>query len=297
MPNEPELAVILTTYQRPAHLERSLHCFSLQQGVAGRFELIVTDDGSTDTTEQIVRNFSKSVDFNVKWIAHEHRGFRAALCRNNGVRATRARYLLFADGDCLFPRHHIQKHLLARRAGVIRAGDCLRFDREATDRIDRKAIESGSYRHWVARKERYRLIQQRIKNRYYQLVNHSSRPKLIAYDFGIWREDFEAVNGFDEDFIGWGCEDDDLAYRLRRAGRRIISSIGYTHGHHMWHPTESSRPALWKDGANVSRMFAAKRPIQCVSGLVSLSDSSQPSEETKSKRLGAERVASADRAA
>ena len=43
-------------------------------------------------------------------------------------------------------------------------------------------------------------------------------------------------------------------YRLRSAGRRIASALGYTHGYHMWHPTEPSRPAKWTDGPNVERL-------------------------------------------
>jgi glycosyltransferase involved in cell wall biosynthesis len=157
MPNEPELAVIITTYERPRHLERCLHCLSLQQGVDGKFEVIVTDDGSKDRTEQIVQSFARSVDFPVKWVTHPHLGFRAALCRNDGVRATKAPYFLFADCDCLLPPDHVRQHLLARQTGVVRAGDCLRLDQKATDRIDREAIESGAYRRWITRKEQLRF--------------------------------------------------------------------------------------------------------------------------------------------
>jgi glycosyltransferase involved in cell wall biosynthesis len=274
MPTELQLSVILTTYQRPAHLERCLHCLSLQQGVDGKFEVIIADDGSQDTTEEIARSVARSVTFPVKWVTHPHRGFRAALCRNDGIRASSAPYLLFVDCDCLLPRDHLQKHLEARRPGVVRAGECLRLDQAATERVDKKAIEAEEYRNWVSREERNRFLQQKIKNHYYQLIRHSTKPKLIAYDFGIWREDIEAVNGFDEAFVGWGCEDDDLAYRLRRAGRRIQSVLEYTHGYHMWHPTEPSRPALWKLGTNVLRLLAPQRPIQCVNGLISTVETS-----------------------
>lgn len=284
MPNEPELAVIVTTYERPAHLERCLHCLSLQQGVDGKFEVIVADDGSKDRTEQVVRNFARSVDFKVKWVTHPHVGFRAAMCRNDGVRATNAPYLLFADGDCLVTPNHLRQHLRVRRRGVVSAGGCLLLDRETTDRIDRAAIDSGEYQRWVTRRERLRLLRQRIKNRYHELVGHVKKPKLISNDFGIWREDFEAINGFDESFVGWGCEDDDLAYRLRRAGRRIVSVLAYTHGYHMWHPTVASRPAEWKLGSNVSRLLSPVRPIQCEQGLAADSNDDTPRRPTQSPR-------------
>ncbi|MBI3838458.1 MAG: glycosyltransferase, partial [Planctomycetia bacterium] len=59
--HDPEIALLLSTYQRPAHLRRALESIALQSGVAGRFELIVTDDGSTDNTPQIVAEFASSV--------------------------------------------------------------------------------------------------------------------------------------------------------------------------------------------------------------------------------------------
>ncbi|MCC7475013.1 MAG: glycosyltransferase [Pirellulales bacterium] len=270
MANELELAIVLTTYHRPAHLVRSLRSLALQRGMNGRFEVIVADDGSRDRTPEIVREFARTVSFPVKFLTHEHQGFRVALCRNEGVRASTASYFLFSDSDCIFPEDHLQKHLLARRPLVVRAGDCIRFSREVTDRIDLAAIDSGAYRKWVPRADWWRLFEKRIKEQYYQLMRHTTKPKLTGYNIGISRVDLEAVNGFDESYVGWGCEDDDLAYRLRRAGRRIVSSLGYTHGFHLWHPTEPSRPARWNDGPNVGRLLAWERPIRCANGLVRL---------------------------
>jgi glycosyltransferase involved in cell wall biosynthesis len=270
MPQQLELAVILTTYERPAHLERSLVSLAMQQGVAGRFEVVVSDDGSTDQTQSIVRRFAATADFPVKWTSHPHRGFRVSLCRNDGVRASNASYFLFTDSDCIFPPDHLYKHLSARRRGIIRAGDCIRLDEETTERVDAASITTGECWQWGSREERQRLFHKRIKEQYYQLVRHSTKPKLTGYNIGISREDLEAVNGFDEDFVGWGCEDDDIAFRLRKTGRRIASALPYTHGFHLWHPAAPSRPAKWNDGPNVSRLDNVERPIKCAKGLTTL---------------------------
>lgn len=272
MPSSLELAVILTTYERPEHLERSLASLALQQSVAGKFEVVVADDGSRDRSHSVVHKFSRTAEFPLKWITHAHDGFRVSLCRNDGVRASSAPYLLFTDSDCIFPVDHLQKHLLARKSKVIRAGDSFRLDQEATDRLDAKALASGAYRTWVSREERQRLFKKKIKEQYYQFVRHAAKPKLTGCNIGISREDLEAVNGFDESFVGWGCEDDDLAFRLRRAGRRVASALRYTHAYHMWHPTEPSRPAKWNDGPNVGRLQYLDRPIKCAAGLIPTDD-------------------------
>ena len=38
----------------------------------------------------------------------------------------------------------------------------------------------------------------------------------------------EDINGYDEEFQGWGCEDDDLRLRLRKAGKKIRSIMNIT---------------------------------------------------------------------
>ena len=105
-------------------------------------------------------------------------------------------------------------------------------------------------------------------------MRHRFKPKLTGWNIGIFRRDFEAVNGFDESFVGWGCEDDDLAIRLRKAGRRIVSALPYTHGYHMWHPTAPSYPSKWGDGCNVRRLYDDP-PIRCAAGLVHESESGE----------------------
>src|SRR5215207_1132188 len=114
MPSQLDLSVILTTYERPAHLIRSLTSLAMQRDMAGKFEVIVADDGSKDESHDVVRAFARNANFPLKWISHPHDGFRVSLCRNDGVRASNSPHFLFTDSDCIFPANHLQKHLAAR---------------------------------------------------------------------------------------------------------------------------------------------------------------------------------------
>jgi GT2 family glycosyltransferase len=286
MPTNLELSVVLTTYQRPEHLERSLASLALQQSMEGRFEVVVADDGSTDRTHSIVREFSRSANFPVKLATHPHGGFRVALCRNDGVRASSAPYLLFSDSDCIFPPDHLHQHLRARKPGIVRSGDCFRLDQDATDRLNLAAITSGEYHGWISREERQRIRRRRIKDQCYGLMGHPRKPKLTGCNIAISRVDLEVVNGFDENFVGWGCEDDDLAFRLRKAGMRIGSVLGYTCAYHMWHATDPSRPANWIDGPNVKRLRHTDRPIRCSVGLVRTVDVEALADGTSTEQSG-----------
>lgn len=271
MASSLEISVVVSTYQRPGHLRRCLQSLAAQQGVAGQFEVIVVDDGSQDETAEMVAQFSRQATFPLKFSTHPHEGFQLARCRNSGIRASSAPYLLFTDGDCIFPANHLRRHLDARRPGLVRSGDCIRLDQPTSELIDEATIRSGQFLQQVDPAQRKSLRRIYLKSLAYQIIRHANRPKLVGWNMAVWREQLEQINGFDEQFRGWGCEDDDLASRLRRSGSRIATALGYTCGYHLWHPPHSTTPQQWSAGPNVAYF---RRPVvlpRCLEGIRSRS--------------------------
>ena len=264
---KPDIALLVSTYHKPHHLRRCLESIALQECGLGRFEVVVTDDGSQDETEQIVRDFGRSMSFRVGFTTHPHKTFQLARCRNEGVRASTAPYVLFLDGDCVLPRDHIAIHLEVRRSGIVMAGDCCRLDEAASARISSDVICSDRYTEWVPSSERTRLARRHRRAWYYNLIRHPSKPRLVGNNVAVWRRDFERVNGYDEDFEGWGCEDDDFGIRLRRVGVRVRSILGRTFTLHLWHPPDVTAPKLWREGTNVQYLKQKDRPARCQNGL------------------------------
>ena len=82
---------------------------------------------------------------------------------------------------------------------------------------------------------------------------------------GFWKEDAIVVNGFNEDFTGWGREDSEFAVRLFNAGleRKNIkfNAIGY----HLYHP-ENTRKNLKRNDEILERAISSKI-IRCDNGL------------------------------
>jgi glycosyltransferase involved in cell wall biosynthesis len=265
--NEPDIALLISTYQRPEHLRRALQSVALQEGIEGRIELVVTDDGSTDETPRIVDEFARSVSFPVGFTTHPHTTFQLSKCRNAGVRASRAPYLLFLDGDCVLPRDHVRIHLARRKPGVVMAGDCCRLERGPSEQVTLDVLRSGQFQSWAPQSELRRLKKLDRSSRFYRLIRHPTKPKLIGNNVGIWRTDFERVNGYDENFEGWGCEDDDLRWRLRRSGVQIESILRLTRTYHLWHETDVTVPMTWKQGANVQYLLRKGRLTRCRNGL------------------------------
>lgn len=264
----PEIAVLVSTYQRPHHLQRCLLSIACQRHIEPhQLEIVVTDDGSTDETPEVVRRFADSAPFTVRFTTHPHVTFQLARCRNEGVAASTAPYLLFLDGDCLLPPDHIYQHLLRRQPHTAQAGYCCHFDRQTTAEITESTIRTGAFVQRAPRTAHAKLRIMDYKARWYAAWHHPLKPKLFGGNVGIWRSDYESVNGYDEEFEGWGCEDDDLRLRLRAAGIRIRSILRWTCTYHLWHPPAESTPPTWKDGANVAYLNRADRPVRCRRGL------------------------------
>lgn len=264
---QPEIALLVSTYQKPWHLERVLTSIAVQQGVGARFEVVVTDDGSTDETPRIVQQFARSVPFPVAFATHPHKTFQLARCRNEGVAASRAPYLLFLDGDCVLPPDHVLVHLKRRRPGYATGAGCLRLDEPTTARFDERVIRCQEYLGWIPRRPLRALARHDVKCRFYQWIGHPTKPKLFGGNIGLWREDYQRVNGYDENFEGWGCEDDDLRLRLRRAGVRTASILRWTRTYHLWHPPDLTSPDTWRRGANVGYGTRRFRLTRCMNGL------------------------------
>jgi glycosyltransferase involved in cell wall biosynthesis len=263
----PEVAVLVSTYQRPWHLRRVLESLSLQSLGSDQMEIVVTDDGSTDETHHVVRDFAAKCPFPVAFTTHPHDGFHLSRCRNEGAAGSRAPYLIFLDGDCLVRPDHVSRHLEFRKPRTAVAGYCYQLDQASTERVDLEAVRSGVYAEWITPEERRRLRRADWKARWYAWIGHRSKPKLFGGNVGIWRADFERVNGYDEQFRGWGCEDDDLRLRLRADGVRIVSIAGRTQTYHLWHPRGETVPSRWRDGKNVARLCRQRRSVRCEIGL------------------------------
>ena len=62
----------------PWHVRRVLESIAAQR-TPRRMEVVVADDGSTDETPHLVREFAALANFPVRFVTHSHVGFHAAL--------------------------------------------------------------------------------------------------------------------------------------------------------------------------------------------------------------------------
>lgn len=86
-----KISVLIVTYENGAYLRECLDSV-LAQTCEAQLEIIVVDDGSTDSTEQIVKEYPQ-----VKYIYQEHQGVSAA--RNRAMGEASGEYMAFLDAD------------------------------------------------------------------------------------------------------------------------------------------------------------------------------------------------------
>lgn len=91
---EPDVSIIIPTYNRKESLLRTLDSLARQTYPADRYEVIVVDDGSTDGTRETTKG---SFPFHLRYIRQCNQG--SAFARNTGARNARGRLLIFLDDD------------------------------------------------------------------------------------------------------------------------------------------------------------------------------------------------------
>ena len=94
----PKISVVIPTFNRCDELVHLIHSINNQTLESKYFELIICDDGSTDDTEQIIKDLLKIINFNLKYIFQKNSGPGNA--RNNGVKNAKGELIIFTDSDC-----------------------------------------------------------------------------------------------------------------------------------------------------------------------------------------------------
>jgi glycosyltransferase involved in cell wall biosynthesis len=214
MSQEPELSVVIPTYNR---LETLRHVIpSLQRNTLAPelFEIVVADSNSNDGTAEYLAQVSYE-DPRVRHLPGPYPG--RAMARNAGIAAARGAIVMFTDADIIASETLLERHLARHRAerAIAVVGMELQVDSLATyERLrdfpaERQPLHPGTRR--------------RLSWLYFLTGNASVR-----------RSDLERVGRFDEDFTGYGHEDLELGFRLEAARVRIVYEPAAIDYH--WHP-------------------------------------------------------------
>lgn len=267
------VSIIITFFERIEHLRCCLDSLELSKDDFD--EVVITDDGSKETTVKKVHDLLKRYKFSVKYCWQPNKGFRVAAARNNGIRNAEGDYLIFFDGDCLILPQTVRQHLNLARRRMFVAGHRKHLSKKHTEKvfnspITKELLEEVFYLSPddELRKDHYRFIKRTILMK---LRLTSPKKQSLGGHFSIHKKDIELVNGYDENFIGWGGEDEDLGIRLVSAGIYCRSAIKYARVLHMWHEAELVG-RQWQRGPNIEYFMRKDIPFFCENGLIKKND-------------------------
>lgn len=231
----PSLALIVNTWNQPEYLARVLAAISRQSSAPE--EVLLADDGSAAPTADIFRQWTATCRVPAHHVWQEHQAFRRARILNQAIAKATAEYVVFLDGDTLPHPQFIQDHRQLAQAGAFVQGHRALVGQKAAAWFGRNAF---------AIDRRKALLQGQLSG-----IKHAfrwprpwRRPRRDLHgvrgcNLGLWREHLVQVNGYNEDFVGWGREDSELAVRLINSGVCRLDVRGWALCFHLWHPPVS----------------------------------------------------------
>lgn len=148
MQEDLNISVIIPAYNEEAFIGRAIDSV-MKQSLLPK-EIIVVDDGSTDRTGEVVKNYN-----NVNYIRKENAGLAAA--RNTGIQASKSEFIAFLDSDDEWDMDYLKNswEMLSSHPDINWC--CSAYDRRLvngeiafTKKVDEKWIKDGVIENYFA---------------------------------------------------------------------------------------------------------------------------------------------------
>ncbi len=227
----PLVSVIIPVRNDARRLAVCLRSLAEVDYPAGRCEIVVVDNGSTDDSAEVARAAGAKVLV--------HPDLRVGALRNRGAEAAQGEILALVDSD-----HEVPPGWL--KAGVT----------ELVADVDLHMTGSPclppTQGTWVQRAWAFH----RLRNKRRREVEWLGAGNLF-----IRKLDFDRIGGFDETLVA--AEDVDLCVRLKEAGGNIVSDMRVANVHHGEPRTllQFFRKELWRGSSGIRAFLAHGMPL------------------------------------
>ena len=207
-------ALVITTYNWPAALDLVLASAAFQSRAPA--EIHIADDGSKDDTKHIVQLWQKRLDIPIYHHWHEDNGFRPNPVRNESAANVTSDIMITIDGDMIMHPKFIEDHIKFSKPGHFIQSRRVRLTRQLTQRaLNERKYKFSLFTRGITR--RFQAFRNPLLAMLSTNVDTSMR-NIRGANMSMWHKDFVAINGFNEDIVGWGFEDHDLTARFYNHG-------------------------------------------------------------------------------
>jgi glycosyltransferase involved in cell wall biosynthesis len=240
----PQSTLIISVYKDTQALGFILE--SLDHQTVMPTEIIISEDGNSPEMAAYVAE-QKGRFPQLVHLTQEDEGWRKNIAMNNAIKASSYEYLIFIDGDCVPYSTFIQGHLENAQKKVVLCGKRFELGPNYTNQVKQgeltiRDIEKNFLWYlpaMIADNARHpedgitfashSFVSRQIHKRY---VRH-----IIGCNFSCYKEDFLAINGFDETYkLPAEGEDVDPSWRFRGAGIALQSCRNNANILHLYHP-------------------------------------------------------------
>ena len=258
-----KISVIVSVYNRFEYALNTLK-FLKKQNIQP-YEVIFADDGSKESLKELLKDELKNCKFKVKHVYQEDLGFRKCKSCNNAVIESEGDYLIFLDQDAIFPETLIEDFIrLSSREtfSILRVLWSLDEERKELQELIEAEAKYSDLVKIINKDEKKKLRKHLLRDKYnnlrYRLKLRDRGAGLMGIGFGVYKDSYDKINGYDEDYKGWGGEDADLGLRLYKLGLKSITFTTNPPAIHMCHPLDPTKTG----DKNISMFKEKKKEIK-----------------------------------
>jgi len=223
-------SLIITTYNRADAL--SLVLRSVEGQTVLPKEVIIADDGSTKETQKMILDFQENSNLNIIHSWQEDKGFRAA---------SNDDYIILIDGDMILHPEFIEDHIKNAESGYFVQGTRVLLTQQSTQNALKEIKINFSFLS-VGIQNRKNAVHSNFLSKLFSKKKNYLRG-IKTCNMAFFKQDCIAINGFNNDFEGWGKEDSEFVVRLLDSGINRKNLRFNALQFHLWH-NENTRASL-----------------------------------------------------
>ena len=255
------ITLIITTYNWPKALILVLKSVENQTMAPG--EVIIADDGSTVETREVVSRFQQHSELNIVHSWQQDKGFRIAKSRNKAIVKSKGEYIILIDGDIILHPNFIQDHINNSQKKYFLQGGRVLLSKDKTQQIfNANEISFSFFSSGI--KNRKNAIHSNLLSKFFSIKKNGIHG-IKSCNMSFYKKDCISVNGFNNEFEGWGREDSEFIVRLFNSGINRKHVYFNLIQYHLWHK-ESARDLLAKNEKILQNTIKNKL-FYCDSGL------------------------------
>lgn len=270
------VSLIISVYKDVESLRTVLEGLKFQH--YKEYEIVISEDGESGEMKDFLHSYAHENP--IMHLTQNDVGWRKNQALNRAIQRANGDYLIFIDGDCVLHHKFIENHVRFAKKKKILAGKRVKLGPAFTALFREEIHRLPELERRVEKEKR---AMRRDGAKFYEEAFYIDPDGLLSFiprirrmhqlkgcNMSCYREDIEAINGFDEDYILPAVgEDIDLTWRFKGLGYAMVSLRNLAVQYHLYHKEN------WADQSRNLQLMEEKMGLKqyvCRNGLMKLAD-------------------------